>query len=160
MTQTIHLTVNGSEHALVVDTRSTLLEVLRDRLQLTSVHRSCNEGECGVCTVLLDNEPVNSCLVLAVAADGMSVTTSEGLNKEGRIHPLMQSFVENHGFQCGYCTSGILMTSYSVLNESKDLSDAEVRKSLEGHVCRCTGYVNIVQSVQAAKKERDAGNWW
>lgn len=160
MKQTIHLTVNGSEHNLEVSTRSTLLEVLRDRLQLTSVHRSCNEGECGVCTVLLNNEPVNSCLVLAVAADGMAVTTSEGLNKEGQIHPLMQSFVDNHGFQCGYCTSGILMTSYSVINESKDLSDAEVRKTLEGHVCRCTGYVNIVQSFQAAKKEKDVGNWW
>ena len=160
MKQTIQLTVNGTGHELEVDTRSTLLDVLREQLKLTSVHRSCNEGECGVCTVLLENEPVNSCLVLAVAADGLSVTTSEGLNRGDELHPLMQSFVDNHGFQCGYCTSGILMTSYSVLNEDRELSEAEVRKSLEGHICRCTGYVNIVKSVQAAKKERDAGNWW
>ena len=94
MKQTIHLTVNGTEHVLDVDSRSTLLDVLREELQLTSVHRSCNEGECGVCTVLLNNEPVNSCLVLAVAADGLQVTTSEGLTRDGALHPLMQAFVE------------------------------------------------------------------
>lgn len=160
MTQTIHLTVNGSDHALVVDTRSTLLEVLREQLQLTSVHRSCNEGECGVCTALLDNEPVNSCLVLAVAADNMTVTTSEGLTRGDELHPLMQSFVDNHGFQCGYCTSGILMTSYSLLNQKRELDDHEVRKGLEGHICRCTGYVNIVKSIQAADTEKQDGNWW
>lgn len=160
MKQTIHLTVNGTEHVLDVDSRSTLLDVLREELQLTSVHRSCNEGECGVCTVLLNNEPVNSCLVLAVAADGQQVTTSEGLTRDGALHPLMQAFVDNHGFQCGYCTSGILMTAYSVLNEQSNLSEAEVRKSLEGHICRCTGYVNIVKSIQAADTDKQGGHWW
>ena len=160
MKQDITLTVNGQEHRVQVEPWSTLLEVLREELHLTSVHRSCGEGECGVCTVLLNNEPVNSCLLLAVTADGQTITTSEGLNKDNELHPLMQSFVDNHGFQCGFCTSGILMTSYALLNENQDVSDVQVRKSLEGHMCRCTGYVNIVKSVQAAKQEKDAGNWW
>jgi carbon-monoxide dehydrogenase small subunit len=160
MQQKITLTVNGQEHSLQVETQSTLLDVLRDQLHLTSVRRSCGEGECGACTVLVNNEPVNSCLVLAVSADGQSVNTAEGLSKENELHPLMQSFVDNHGFQCGFCTSGILMTSYAVLNENQELDDTQVRKSLEGHMCRCTGYVNIVKSVQAAKQEKEAGNWW
>lgn len=160
MEQDITLTVNGQEYQLKVPSQSTLLDVLRENLQMTSVHRSCGEGECGVCTVLLNDEPVNSCLVLAIAADGQKITTSEGLSKDNKLHPLMQSFVDNHGFQCGFCTSGILMTSYSLLNEHEDLEDTDVRKGLEGHMCRCTGYVNIVKSVQAAKKEKDAGNWW
>ncbi len=160
MKQDITLVVNGHEHHLQVEPWSTLLDVLRDELHVNSVRRSCGEGECGACTVLLNNEPVNSCLILAVSADGQNISTSEGLNKGDELHPLMQSFVDNHGFQCGFCTSGILMTSYSVLNENQDLDDGQVRKSLEGHMCRCTGYVNIVKSVQAAKKEKEAGNWW
>lgn len=160
MEQTIHLTVNGKKHELQVMPHSTLLDVLRDQLQLTSVRRSCGEGACGACTILLNNEPVNSCLVLAVSVNGDEILTSEGLLKGDEVHPLMQSFADNHGFQCGYCTSGILMTSYSIINENKPLDNAGVRKSMEGHMCRCTGYVNIVRSVQAAKKEKDAGNWW
>ncbi|MDZ7760499.1 MAG: (2Fe-2S)-binding protein [Desulfovermiculus sp.] len=160
MKQDITLTVNGQEHRLQVQTQSTLLDVLRDELHLSSVRRSCGEGECGACTVLVNNEPVNSCLVLAISADGQRVITSEGLSRGNQLHPLMQSFVDNHGFQCGFCTSGILMTSYAVLNENQELDDTQVRKSLEGHMCRCTGYVNIVKSVQAAKEDKDAGNWW
>ncbi|MFO7801583.1 MAG: (2Fe-2S)-binding protein [Desulfovermiculus sp.] len=160
MKQDITLVVNGQEHHLQVEPWSTLLDVLRDELHVNSVRRSCGEGECGACTVLLNNEPVNSCLILAVSVDGQSISTSEGLNKGDELHPLMQSFVDNHGFQCGFCTSGILMTSYSVLNENQNLDDGQVRKSLEGHMCRCTGYVNIVKSVQAAQKEKEAGNWW
>lgn len=160
MQQSIHLTVNGSLRQLNVSPRSTLLDVLRDQLRLTSVRRSCGEGACGACTILLNGEPVNSCLVLAASVDGDTVITSEGLMKENRPHPLMQSFVDNHGFQCGYCTSGILMTSYALINENAPMDNAGVRKSMEGHMCRCTGYVNIVKSVQAGKKEKDAGNWW
>ena len=156
----IQLTVNQKEYALEVEPSAMLLEVLRDQLKLKSVHRGCLEGECGVCTVLLNSEPVNSCLILAVQADGAKIITLEGLLKDGELHPLMKSFVENLGFQCGYCTSGFLMTAYSLLNNSKKPTEEEIRKGIEGNLCRCTGYVNIVKSIEAAAKEKDSGNWW
>ena len=156
----IQLTVNNKEYRLEVEPRTTLLEVLRDQLKITSVHRGCQEGECGVCTVLLNGEPVYGCLTLAVQADGAKITTVEGMIKDGELHPLMKSFLENHGMQCGYCTPGVLLTAYSLLNNSEKISKDEIRKGIEGNLCRCTGYVNIVKSIEAAADEKISGNWW
>lgn len=156
----IQLTVNNKEYRVEVEPRTTLLEVLRDQLKITSVHRGCQEGECGVCTVLLNDEPVYGCLTLAVQADGAKITTVEGMIKDGELHPLMKSFLENHGMQCGYCTPGVLLTAYSLLNNSEEVSRDEIRKGIEGNLCRCTGYVNIVKSIEAAADEKISGNWW
>jgi carbon-monoxide dehydrogenase small subunit len=160
MKTAISLNVNRQEYRLNVEPKATLLEVLREELKLKSVHRGCQEGECGVCTVLLDDAPVNSCLILAVQTDGASITTLEGLRKNGEFHPLMQSFLEQHGFQCGYCTPGFLLTAHALLSRSKRPSEAEIREGIAGNLCRCTGYVNIVKSIEAAADQKDAGNWW
>jgi len=160
MKTTISLYVNKRKYHLDVEPRETLLEVLREKLCLISVHRGCQEGECGVCTVLLDGDPVNSCLILAVQADGARITTLEGLRKDSELHPLMKSFLEQHGFQCGYCTPGFLLTAYALLSRPKKLSEGEIREAIAGNLCRCTGYVNIVKSIEAAANQKDAGNWW
>lgn len=158
----IHLEVNNQYHDLTVDSRSTLLEVLREQLKLTSVHRSCEEGECGACTILLNGEPVNSCLILAVAAQGAQIVTTEGLKRGETLHPLMEAFLEHHGLQCGFCTPGLLMTAYALIEKANggELSEAEIRRGIEGNLCRCTGYMKIVKSIQAAMEARRAGNWW
>ena len=156
----VRLKVNKKEYKVEVEPRSTLLEALRDQLKIKSVHRGCEEGECGACTVLLNNEPVYSCLTLTVQTEGAEITTIEGLMKDGVLHPIMKSFLDNCGLQCGYCTSGFILTAYFVLNNSEKLTDEEIRKSIEGNICRCTGYVNIVKSIKAAKEEKDSGKWW
>jgi carbon-monoxide dehydrogenase small subunit len=158
----IKLKVNARDYRLEVDSRATLLEVLRNELAFQSVHRSCEEGECGACTVLFNGEPVNSCLMLAAAADGAEVLTTEGLVKDGQRHPLMDAFVDSHGMQCGYCTPGMLMTSYALIERTagQPITDEQIRKGIEGNLCRCTGYVNIVKAIRAAKKSREDGNWW
>ena len=138
------------------------MEVLRNQLQLTSVHRSCEEGECGACTVLMDGRPVSSCLVLAVAAEGAEILTTEGLMRGETHHPLMEAFLEHHGMQCGFCTPGLLMTAYALIEKTngREMSDADIRRSIEGNLCRCTGYMNIVKAIQAAMESRRSGNWW
>jgi carbon-monoxide dehydrogenase small subunit len=158
----INLKVNARDYRLEVDARATLLEVLRNELAFQSVHRSCEEGECGACTVLFDGEPVNSCLMLAAAADGAEILTTEGLVKDGQRHPLMDAFVDSHGMQCGYCTPGMLMTSYALIERTagQSITDEQIRKGIEGNLCRCTGYVNIVKAIRVAKKAREDGNWW
>ncbi len=156
----IEVKVNDKGYKLEVDPRTVLLELLRDQLKIKSVHRGCEEGECGACTILLNGEPVYSCLTLAAQSDGAEIITVEGLSKDGKIHPLIRSFLENHGVQCGYCTPGFLMTAYFLINNSEKLTDEEIRKGIEGNLCRCTGYVNIVKSIKAAKEEKDSGNWW
>ncbi|MGD9016295.1 MAG: (2Fe-2S)-binding protein [Desulfobacterales bacterium] len=158
----VNLKVNHKDYRLEIDSRATLLEILREELAFQSVHRSCEEGECGACTVLLNGEPVNSCLMLAAAADGAEIITTEGLVRDGKRHPLMDAFVDLHGMQCGYCTPGMLMTAYALIENTAEqvLTDAQIRKGIEGNLCRCTGYVNIVKAIQEAKKQRDAGNWW
>jgi len=156
----VRLVLNGKEYEVETEPRATLLEVLRNKMNIKSVHRGCQEGECGACTVLLNGEPVCSCVVLAVQADGAEVTTVEGLLKDGELHPLMKSFLDNHGLQCGFCTPGLLMTVYYLVNQSTSLTEGEIRKGIEGNLCRCTGYVNIVKSVEAAMKEKASGNWW
>lgn len=158
----LSLNINGHDTQLEIDEKQTLLEVLRNQTKLQSVHRSCEEGECGACTVLLDGVPVNSCLILAASVQGATVITSEGLIKDGKPHPLMKAFTDELGLQCGFCTPGMLMTSYSMINKSgeKELTDKEIRKNLEGNLCRCTGYINIVKSVKQAQKAKNAGEWW
>jgi aerobic-type carbon monoxide dehydrogenase small subunit (CoxS/CutS family) len=162
MKQSLTFVLNNRETTLDIDARQTLLEVLRNQAGMTSVHRSCEEGECGACTVLLNNEPVNACLVLAAAVQGATVTTSEGLVKNGNPHPLMKAFTDELGIQCGFCTPGVLMNAYALINRAGDtvLTDALIRKTLEGNLCRCTGYVNIVKSVKTAQKSKLAGDWW
>lgn len=154
--------LNNREITVEIDPRQTLLEVLRHQGRMTSVHRSCEEGECGACTILLNDEPVNACLVMAASVQGASVMTSEGLVKNGTPHPLMKAFTDELGIQCGFCTPGMLMNAYALINQSGEtpLTDAKIRKTLEGNLCRCTGYVNIVKSVKTAQKLKLAGEWW
>jgi aerobic carbon-monoxide dehydrogenase small subunit len=146
----IAITVNDAQHELDVEPRELLVYVLRERLGLTGTNVGCDTTSCGACTVLLDGESVKSCTVLAVQADGRSVTTIEGLASNGRMHPMQQAFHEQHGLQCGYCTPGMVMAAVSLLREHPDPSEQEIRKALEGNLCRCTGYVNIVKAVRQA----------
>ena len=146
----IAITVNGTRHELEVEPRELLVYVLRERLGLTGTNVGCDTTSCGACTVLLDGESVKSCTLLAVQADGREVTTIEGLAENGQLHPVQQAFHEQHGLQCGYCTPGMVMATVSLLRENSDPSEDEIRTALEGNLCRCTGYVNIVKAVQHA----------
>jgi carbon-monoxide dehydrogenase small subunit len=148
--RSIAITVNDTRHELQVEPRELLVYVLRERLSLTGTNVGCDTTSCGACTVLLDGESVKSCTVLAVQADARSVTTIEGLAENGRMHPMQQAFHEQHGLQCGYCTPGMVMAAVSLLREHPDPSEEEIRKGLEGNLCRCTGYVNIVKAVRQA----------
>jgi len=146
----ISLTVNGAEHELEVEPRDLLVYVLRERLGLTGTNVGCDTTSCGACTVLLNGESVKSCSLLAVQADGQELTTIEGLARNGELHPIQQAFHEQHGLQCGYCTPGMVMATVSLLAENPKPSEDEIRLALEGNLCRCTGYHNIVKAVQAA----------
>ncbi|SDP32335.1 (2Fe-2S)-binding protein [Desulforhopalus singaporensis] len=162
MTMLLNITINGQQRTFEIDAKQTLLELLRSQPEYQSVHRSCEEGECGACTVLLDGEPVNSCLILAASVEGATVLTSEGLVRQGQPHPLMQAFTAELGIQCGFCTPGMLMNSYALISGAGDieLTDQQIRKSLEGNLCRCTGYVNIVNAVKKAQQAKNGGQWW
>jgi aerobic carbon-monoxide dehydrogenase small subunit len=144
----IALTVNGSRHEAEVEPRELLVFFLRDRLGLTGTNVGCDTSSCGACTVLLGGESVKSCTVLAVQADGEEVTTIEGLAKDGVLHPVQQAFHERHALQCGYCTPGMVMATVGLLSELTRPSDDEIRLGLEGNLCRCTGYHNIVEAVR------------
>jgi aerobic carbon-monoxide dehydrogenase small subunit len=146
----ISVTVNGSARSDQVEPRLLLVQYLREVLGLTGTNVGCDTSSCGACTVLLDGESVKSCTVLAVQADGSSVTTIEGLATDGQMHPVQEAFREHHGLQCGFCTPGMVMATVSLLEERPDPSEAEVREGLEGNLCRCTGYHNIVKAVLAA----------
>jgi carbon-monoxide dehydrogenase small subunit len=146
----ISLTVNGVAHDEEVEPRELLVYFLRERLGLTGTNVGCDTTSCGACTVLLDGESVKSCTVLAVQADGTAITTIEGLAENGELHPVQQAFHEHHGLQCGYCTPGFVMATVSLLQEQPSPSEDEIRHALEGNICRCTGYHNIVAAVQAA----------
>ncbi|MDB4444642.1 (2Fe-2S)-binding protein [bacterium] len=160
MKTTIEITVNNSFMQLEIDSGMTLLALLRDELKIKTVHKGCGEGECGACTILLNGDPICSCLTLAVQADGARVETVEGLLKDGVPHPLVASFLNNNASQCGYCTPGVIMTAYALLEGAVDLSEEEIRKGIEGNLCRCTGYVNIVEAIKAAAKDKKEGRWW
>ncbi|EHP43103.1 ferredoxin [Cupriavidus basilensis OR16] len=151
----IELTVNGEAHSVEVPARRLLSDLLRDDLNLTGTKRGCETGICGACSVLVDGEVVKSCLMLAVQARGRDVTTVEGLSAGGELHPLQQSFMACGGLQCGYCTPGFLMTSCAMLAHNPNPTEEEVRAGLNGNLCRCTGYVGIVESIlSAAEKMR------
>ena len=155
MTATIRLRVNGSDHAAVVPPRMTLVDCLRDVLRMTGTHVGCEHGICGACSVLLDGEPVRSCLMFAIQAEGHEVTTVEGLSGDGgALGDLQDAFWECHAMQCGYCTPGMLIASHALLEENPDPDDAAVREAIGGNLCRCTGYQQIVEAVQLAARRR------
>ena len=145
----ISVTVNGTVHENEVEPRTLLVHYIREQLALTGTNIGCDTSSCGACSVHLDGEAVKSCTVLAVQADGAQVTTIEGMASDGVLHPMQQAFMENHGLQCGFCTPGMVMAATSLLNENPNPSEADVRIGLEGNLCRCTGYHNIVKSVLA-----------
>jgi carbon-monoxide dehydrogenase small subunit len=149
---TIALTVNGSRHEADVEPRQLLAYFLRNELALTGTNVGCDTSSCGACTVLLDGESVKSCTVFAVQADGSEVTTVEGIAAGGELHPVQRAFHEAHALQCGYCTPGFVVATISLLRENPDPSEEEIRLGLEGNLCRCTGYHNIVLAVQAAAR--------
>jgi carbon-monoxide dehydrogenase small subunit len=146
----ISLTINGEYEQVDVPSEMTLLQMLRDKLALTGTKNGCNAGECGSCTVLLNNEPVNSCMVLAVECQGGSIMTVEGLAKDGVLDPVQQTIMEHGGVQCGYCTPGILISARALLDRSPDPSEEDIREALVGNLCRCTGYLRIVDAVKDA----------
>ena len=147
--QTIHCRINGQEIEREVEVRKLLADFIREDLGLTATHLGCEHGVCGACTVNLNGESVRSCLLFAVQADGGDLLTVEGLAKDGRMHPLQQSFWDHHALQCGFCTSGFLMSAYDLLQKNPHPSEEEVRQGLSGNLCRCTGYANIVKAVMA-----------
>jgi aerobic-type carbon monoxide dehydrogenase small subunit (CoxS/CutS family) len=142
--------INGTVYEREVSARRLLVHFIRDDCDLTGTHVGCDTGNCGACTVLLDDEAVKSCMLLAVQADGRAVTTVEGLAADGELGPLQQAFSEHHGLQCGYCTPGMLMSATYLLRHNPEPTDAEIAKALQGNICRCTGYWNIVAAVRAA----------
>jgi carbon-monoxide dehydrogenase small subunit len=144
------LTVNGTRHELELEPRELLVYVLRDRLGLTGTNVGCDTSSCGSCTVLLEGEAVKSCTVLGVQADGMGITTIEGLASNGELHPVQQAFHEHHALQCGYCTPGMVLAAVSLIEHGEAGSEDAIRMGLEGNLCRCTGYHNIVRAVEAA----------
>jgi carbon-monoxide dehydrogenase small subunit len=151
------VTVNGAAHEAEVEARLLLVHLIRENLGLTGTHIGCDTTHCGACTVLLDGQPVKSCTIFAVQADGRELRTVEGLERDGQLHPLQEGFWQEHGLQCGFCTPGMLMTSLALLERNPDPSELEIRQAISGNLCRCTGYVNIVKSVQyAAEKLRAA----
>ncbi|MFO7270148.1 (2Fe-2S)-binding protein [Sphaerobacter thermophilus] len=157
MKQQITVTVNGVQHTSEVEPRLLLVHYLRDVLNLTGTHVGCDTSQCGACTVIMNGSAVKSCTVLAVQADGAEITTIEGLAKDGQLHPLQEGFWEMHGLQCGFCTPGMIMTAYDLLQKNPNPTEEEIRHGLEGNLCRCTGYQNIVRSIQyAADKMRGA----
>jgi xanthine dehydrogenase YagT iron-sulfur-binding subunit len=146
----VSLTVNGRRHALTLDPRSSLLDVLREQLDLTGTKKGCDQGQCGACTVLVDGRRVVSCLTLAVMKDGASITTIEGLAKDGTLHPLQQAFIDHDAFQCGYCTPGQICSAAGLIAEGKARTAAEIRELMSGNICRCGAYSNIVAAIQQA----------
>jgi len=153
MANKISITVNGKTESGEVEARTLLVDHLREGLSLTGTHIGCDTGSCGACTVHVDGKAVKSCMVLAVQADGCEVTTVEGLSANGELHPIQEGFKEEHGLQCGFCTPGMMMTATDFLKNNPNPSEDEIRHALEGNFCRCTGYHNIVKSIQFAAKK-------
>ncbi len=147
------VTVNGEKHEAEVEPRTLLVYFLREHLSLTGTHVGCDTSQCGACTVLLNGRAVKSCTILAVQANGAEITTIEGLSREGALHPLQESFREKHGLQCGYCTSGMIMTAMDLLQTNPNPAEKEIRHALEENLCRCTGYVNIIESIKWAAQQ-------
>jgi carbon-monoxide dehydrogenase small subunit len=155
-THRLDLKVNGVQRSAEIESRLLLVHLIREDLKLTGTHIGCDTTHCGACTVLLDGVPVKSCTVLAVQAQGREVTTVEGLEKDGKLHPVQQGFWDKHGLQCGFCTPGMMLTACALLAKNKSPTELEIREAISGNLCRCTGYVNIVKAVEsAAEKMRE-----
>ena len=150
----ITLNVNDNEYKVEVAPYHSLCDVLRDKLGFTEVKNSCNQGECGACTVLVDGKPVSSCLMLAAQAEGRKIVTIRGLSKNGELHPLQKKFIEYGAVQCGYCTPGMILAAKALLDENPNPSENEVRMAISGNICRCTGYQQIVEAIMAAAAEK------
>jgi len=151
----IKVTINGVQRQAEVESRLLLVHLIRDVLELTGTHIGCDSTNCGACTVLLDGRPIKSCTMFAVQADGRELMTVEGLARNGQFHPIQTGFYEQHGLQCGFCTPGMMMTTYRLLSENLNPSEEEIRRAISGNLCRCTGYVDIVRAIQyAAEKMR------
>jgi carbon-monoxide dehydrogenase small subunit len=149
MKKLITVTVNGEEYQVEVNPRELLLDMIRDTLNLTGTKRGCDTGDCGACTVLMEGKPVNSCLVLAVEADGADITTIEGLSKNGMLHPLQEAFVRHGAVQCGFCTPGMILTAKALIDENSNPTEEEICRAIAGNLCRCTGYVKIIEAIKA-----------
>jgi carbon-monoxide dehydrogenase small subunit len=154
----IQVNVNGGKHQAVVEPRTLLVYFLREQLGLTGTHVGCDTSQCGACTIQFNGRAVKSCTILAVQANGAEITTVEGLARDGALHPVQEGFREKHGLQCGYCTPGMIMTGVSLLEENPHPTEAEIRHALEGNLCRCTGYVNIVESIRWAAEKMGGKN--
>jgi carbon-monoxide dehydrogenase small subunit len=154
MKQLLRIRVNGEDFEVFIEPWKSLADLLRDELNLTGVKIGCNEGQCGSCTVLIDGKPVKSCLVLAPMVNGKEILTIEGLAKDGRLHPLQEAFVRHFAVQCGFCTPGFILAAKGLLDENPDPTEEEVRKWLAGNLCRCTGYVKIIEAILAVAESR------
>jgi len=150
----VNVTINGEREQVLVPSNMTLMRMLRESVALTGTKNGCSAGECGACTVLLNGEPVNSCMVLAVECEGAEITTVEGLAGENQLHPIQEAIIREGGVQCGFCTPGILISAHALLQRSPNPSDDEIREALVGNLCRCTGYVRIIESVKEAARRR------
>ena len=157
MERIIYLNVNSEQHEVIVRPRESLLDVLRNKLNLTGTKKGCNEGDCGACTVLMDGKSVNACLVLAVEAEGRKIMTVEGMADGPNLHPLQEAFIKCGGFQCGFCTPGMLMSAKALIDENPDPTEEEIRKGISGNLCRCTGYAKIVESIKEAAQSMKEG---
>ncbi len=153
MKQVVEFNVNGQVYEMEVEPWRTLLEVIRDQLELTGTKESCSDGNCGACAVLMDNKAVNSCLVLAVEAQGKDIVTIEGLAKDGQLHPIQEAFIEHGAIQCGFCTPGMVLATKALLDENPNPTDEDIKKAIAGHLCRCTGYFQIVEAIKAAAEK-------
>jgi len=155
--KTISVAINGETYEREVDARRLLVHFIRDDLDLTGTHIGCDTGNCGACTVIYDGLAIKSCMVLAVQAEGAAIETVESLAQDGRLHTLQQAFSDHHALQCGYCTPGMLMSAKYLLDHNSEPTEAEIRRAIQGNICRCTGYVNIVDAIKAAAKEGVSG---
>jgi carbon-monoxide dehydrogenase small subunit len=153
----IKVKVNGVEHTAEIEPRLLLVHFIRENLRLTGTHIGCETSHCGACTVVMDGKALKSCTVFAIQANGREVLTVEGLEQDGKLHPLQEGFVQEHGLQCGYCTPGMLMTGYAYLQSNPSPSENEIRHAISGNLCRCTGYVNIVKAYQYAAQKLQQG---
>ena len=148
--KTINVEVNGTTYERELEARRLLVHFIRDDLDLTGTHVGCDTGNCGACSVIVDGTLLKSCMMLAIQADGASIETVEGLGADGQLNPLQQAFSEHHALQCGYCTPGMLMSAKALLDENPEPTEGEIRRAIQGNICRCTGYVNIVEAIAAA----------
>jgi carbon-monoxide dehydrogenase small subunit len=148
MSKTVKVDVNGDLYEREVEARRLLVHFIRDDLDLTGTHVGCDTGNCGACTVLYNGDAIKSCMMLAIQADGATIDTVEGMARDGELHPLQQAFSDTHALQCGYCTPGMLMAAKYLLDSNPSPSEGEIRKAIQGNICRCTGYVNIVEAIQ------------